>query len=419
MLQTVTKLKNYVGVITIIHKTVLILSAILWFYCNNGIAQSEENGEAVLKTVVIDAGHGGKDPGCIGRFLKEKDVALNLSLRLGEYIKEKYPSIKVIYTRDRDVFLELDQRARIANENNADLFISIHANAASSKAYGTETFVLGLHRSESQQKVAERENSIIHFEEDSEEKYKDFDLSPDAIIARQIQLSVYLDLSIQLAARIQEQFTSIGRKDRGVKQAGFIVLYKTTMPSILIEAGFLTNSEEEKFLKDPFNQLQMANGIFRAFQQYKIDLEGSSESVTDAESFIKAARKSGKLPEDKEEMVAEKSFAEIAQEKLREKENESKAVTDSDLIFRIQIETSRTAIPLNSRIFQGLHIMEYVENNLYKYTTGEFVNDIDAARELRLELKEKGFEHAFIVAFQGGERIPITDALQILSSINN
>ena len=223
--------------IAFIYRTVLILS--LTFAFNKVTAQNEldEVLSSGIKTVVIDPGHGGKDPGCHGKHAKEKEVCLSVGLKLGAYIEQKYPHIKVVYTRKKDIFVELDQRAQIANKNNADLFICIHANAASPSANGAETYVLGLHRTESQQKVAERENSIIHFEDDPS-KYKDFDMSPDAIIARQLQLAVFLDQSINFASKVQRQFKSIGRYDRGVKQAGFLVLYKTTMPSVLIELGF-------------------------------------------------------------------------------------------------------------------------------------------------------------------------------------
>jgi len=222
-------------------------------------AQEDELSLGTIRTVVIDAGHGGKDPGCHGNFAEEKHVCLDMALMLGDKIKATYPDIEIVYTRDTDVFVELDERAKIANRNNADLFICIHANAASAAAYGTETYVLGLHRTEAQQRVAERENSIIHLEEDGGEKYKTFDMSPDAIIARQIQLSVFLDQSIMFASHLQSEFKKIGRHDRGVKQAGFLVLYKTTMPSVLIETGFLTNPKEEKFLSDSTTQLQMAS----------------------------------------------------------------------------------------------------------------------------------------------------------------
>lgn len=346
-------------------------------------AQSE-----AVKTVVLDPGHGGKDPGAIGKYLKEKDVALNICLVLGKYIKEHYSNVEVIYTRDSDDFVPLDQRAKIANESNADLFISVHANAASPTAYGTETFVLGLHRSESQQKVAERENSIIHFEEDSDEKYKDFDMSPDAIIIRQMQLSVFLDHSIGFASLIQDQFEGIGRKNRGVKQAGFIVLYKTTMPSVLVEAGFLTNSAEENYLRDSLNQVKLANCVFRAFQKYKSEREGVQNLIVDGSGFSDVV-------------------------KALQEEKEQKTITKNDVVYKVQIETSKEQLKSNDPRFKGYRVEEYIQDDLYKYTVGSHVNDFEQAKEQREKLKIEGYEHAFIVAFKGGERISITEALKI------
>jgi len=363
--------------------------------------------DEVVKTVVIDAGHGGKDPGCLGSELREKEITLNIARKLARYIKEVYPNVNVILTRDKDVFLELDQRARIANDNQADLFISIHANAASPAAYGVETFVLGLHRTESQQKVAERENSIIHFEDNSEEKYADFDLSPDAIIARQIQLSVFLSQSIAFADMIQQSFKAIGRKDRGVKQAGFFVLYKTTMPSVLIESGFLTNHDEHDYLKDTINQSNMAHAIFSAFQRYKSDLEGGNWEMVEAPSFIEEKRKVALHQQNNE-----KDVQKIEEQTVEEDEKEDQR---EEVVLRVQIVTSRTKLPIYDDRFKGLKVFEYFESDLYKYTSGEFVNDLDAAREHKTMLKEKGFEHAFIVAFKNKERIPVLDAIKQLS----
>lgn len=365
-------------------------------FASSQFSGSENNSEA-LKTVVIDAGHGGKDPGCLGKYLKEKDVALNIGLKLGAFIKKEYPSINVIYTRDKDVFVQLDERARIANENNADLFISIHANAAASSAYGAETFVLGLHRSESQQKVAERENSIIHFEENSEEKYADFDMSPDAIIARQIQLSVFLDQSIGFASKIQSQFKEVGRKDRGVKQAGFLVLYKTTMPSVLIEAGFLTNPAEENYLRDTINQIKLANSVFKAFQEYKFELEGVQSLVVDGQGFSEAVK------EHEERLGTDGEVRTFEDQK------------PSGLVFKVQIETSKTKVKVTDSRFKGLSVSEYKQDGLYKYTSGLFGDDLESAKIHRENLINQGFENAFIVAFYNDKRISITEAMKMIN----
>ncbi len=231
--------------------------------------------EFKIRTVVIDAGHGGKDPGTHGANLNEKDVVLKIALKLGEYIEKNYPEIKVIYTRKTDKFIELDERANIANKNKADLFISIHANAISNtKTFGTETWVMGLHKSEANLAVAKRENSVILKEDNYEEKYQGFDNSTESIIMMSLIQNAYLESSVKFADKIEKQFKSkAGRNSRGVKQAGFIVLYKTTTPSVLVEVGFLTNVTEEKFLGANDGQDLIASGIYRAFKEYKSEVE--------------------------------------------------------------------------------------------------------------------------------------------------
>ena len=367
--------------------TVILLFAVFTFSIRLN-AQLSNSDRSILKTVVIDAGHGGKDPGCHGGYANEKTVCLNIALKLGEMIKKKYPNIKVVYTRDKDVFIELNERANIANRAKADLFICIHANAASPAAYGSETYVLGLHRTESQQKVAERENSTIFMEDDKGAKYKDFDLSPDAIIARQIQLSVFLNQSISFADKLQKEFKRLGRYDRGVKQAGFLVLYKTTMPSVLIETGFLTNPNEEKFLGDMEGQQKMASAMFTAFEQYKNELEGVSSKTTNS------------IPVETNDP--------FTQEQSTETNDQLNKV-----VFKVQIETSETQLPPTAAKFKGLTVFEYRQDNLYKYTVGSFEEDFKAANTYKNELRSTGFAHAFVVAFQNGERINLEKAIKL------
>jgi N-acetylmuramoyl-L-alanine amidase len=340
-----------------------------------------------IKTVCIDAGHGGKDPGCLGAGSNEKTVCLNMALKLGKMIEKTYPNIKVVYTRDKDVFVELDDRAKIANKNNADLFICIHANSATASAYGAETYVLGLHRTDAQQKIAERENSTIYLEEDQGEKYKSYDLGPDAIIARQLQLSVFLDHSINFATKIQQEFKRIGRYDRGVKQAGFLVLYKTTMPSVLIETGFLTNPTEEKFLRDTLSQSKMAEAMFVAFQKYKNQLEGVDE-----------------LKGVKNPIISTNTPTQVTDVAVAKK---------NQVYFKVQIETSDVRVPLSSSRFKKLEVFEYKQDGLYKYSVGDFENDFNAANNYKNDLREMGFKHAFVVAFQNGERISLENAIKL------
>lgn len=369
-----------------IYRIHAILTVFVVFYAHQVSAQKDELFQSAIKTVVIDAGHGGKDPGCHGAISNEKEVCLSIALSLGKLITTNYPNIKVVYTRSTDVFVELDERAKIANKNKADLFICIHANAAGPTAFGAETYVLGLHRTESQQAIAERENSTIYLEADKGEKYKDFDLSPDAIIARQLQLSVFLDQSISFAGKLQAEFKALGRYDRGVKQAGFLVLYKTTMPSVLIETGFLTNPNEEKFLATADAQKKMANAMFSAFEKYKNELEGISTAPN--ETFI------NKVEEQK-------------------KENPPVKNNSTDVVFRVQIKTSDKKVPTLSAEFKGLQVYEYNQDGLFKYTVGNFVNDYNAANAYKNEMRNGGFQHAFVVGFLNGERISLEKAIKL------
>ena len=339
-----------------------------------------------IKTVVIDAGHGGKDPGCHGNFAFEKEVCLSMALKLGSLIKAKYPEIKIIYTRDKDVFVELIERANIANRAKADLFICIHANAEQTKvAYGTETYVLGLHRTEAQQRVAERENSIIALEDDKGAKYKEIDLSTDAIIIRQLQLKVFLDHSILFAEKLQKEFKKFGRYDRGVKQAGFLVLYKTTMPSVLIETGFLTNSTEEKFLGNTSGQSNMAALMFNAFENYRNQIENK---IT--------------IKNEKKDIM------------LKEPVTSIKVILKDSLglVFRVQVETWDQRRDNSYKLFKGYEVYEYEQDNSFKYCIGNF-SDYQIAKDYKIELIKKGFQNAFLVAFLNGERINIEKAIKL------
>jgi N-acetylmuramoyl-L-alanine amidase len=358
-----------------------------FFFVGLNSAQKSNQDNHLIKTVVIDAGHGGKDPGCHGASVNEKSVCLSMALKLGDAIKKKFPDVKVIYTRDKDEFVELSDRAMIANKAKADLFICIHANSASPAAYGTETFVLGLHRTESQQKVADRENATIYLEDDKGAKYKDFDLSPDALIARQMQLSVFLNHSIKFADKLQKEFKRIGKYDRGVKQAGFLVLYKTTMPSVLIETGFLTNPTDESCIGSSEGQNAMANAMFTAFENYKKELEGVQTRPNQP--------KNNETEEPKEVIV------------------QQTASNTESVIFAIQIETSETPLPLNHTKFKGLNVSEYKQDGFYKYTTGVFDKDFKAANNYKNELRGNGFQHAFVVAFLNGERISLEKAMNL------
>lgn len=236
-----------------------------------------------LDVVVIDAGHGGKDPGTRGAYTKEKDIALKVSLKLGELITENMKDVKVLYTRSKDVFVDLDKRAKFANDNHADVFIVVHVNslpettpeARKQSIMGTETYVMGLHKSDANFEVAKRENSVIFKEENYQDKYEGFDpTSPESYILINLSQSANQESSLLLASKIESQMKNkAGRKSKGVKQAGFLVLWQTTMPSVYCEIGYLSNTKEEKELNDPKVQENIASAIYRALKEYKAQVD--------------------------------------------------------------------------------------------------------------------------------------------------
>jgi N-acetylmuramoyl-L-alanine amidase len=361
-----------------------------------------------VKTVCIDAGHGGHDGGCQGPNSQEKHVALAIALKLGKHIEENFPDVKVVYTRKTDVYLKLYERAAVANKANADLFICIHANAAENKsALGTETFVMGLHKTEANLKVAKRENSAILLEDDYKTNYSDFDPnSPESYIVLTMTQNAFIDQSLSFAAKIQRQFTDrVGRKNRGVKQAGFLVLHQTSMPSVLIETGFLTNAEEEKFLISNIGQDYMASAIYRAFKEYKKELELKQESDLPEE----------KVPEKKIEVKKEKAVENEVEDKKKEKKKKKKSEPELEkgVVFKVQIATSSVKQDLTPENFKGIEgVGIYEAGGLFRYTVGK-EKSMDAANRLQLQLKVKGFEDAFIVAFSDGKRIPISEAIKL------
>jgi N-acetylmuramoyl-L-alanine amidase len=227
-----------------------------------------------IRTVVIDAGHGGHDVGCLGKHGREKDVALKVALQFGKMVEENMKDVKVVYTRKTDKFVELHERASMANKANADVFISFHCNSGQPKAFGTETWTQGLHVTKANLEVSKRENSSVLLESDYTAKYDGFDpKDPTTHIIFELFQSAYRNQSIILADKIEAELVKVGRKSRGVKQAGFLVLYRTTMPAVLVETGFLTNVEEEKFLNSPEGQNKIAKSTFEAFVKYKAAID--------------------------------------------------------------------------------------------------------------------------------------------------
>lgn len=366
-----------------------------------------------ISTVVIDPGHGGRDSGALGAISKEKDINLTVALLVGDYIKKNCPDVNVVFTRERDVFVDLDERANIANRNNADVFISIHCNSTESKAasaVGAETFVLGEHKNAANLAVAKKENASILYEEDADEKYGNFDLnSPEAYIALSLFQKEYLNQSIQLAANIQEQFTKrVGRKDRGVQQAGFLVLWKTAMPSVLIELGFISNAAEERFLASEDGQSYMASAIYRAFRDFKTGYEGENQTVK-VETPVEI-----KVETPVETKVETPEVTKV------ETPVETKVVTvetTPKVSFKVQFATRDTQVPVTHKDFAKVPEVDvYFYNGAYRYTSGDFRSK-QGAVDRQAELRKQGFGDAFVVAFINGERATIKEAENALKGL--
>jgi len=348
-------------------------------------------GQYSVNRVVIDAGHGGKDPGAIGSRSKEKDIALAIALKVGGYIEKYIPGVEVIYTRKSDVFVELHRRAAIANDSKADLFISIHCNATrSSSTNGTETFVMGLHKNEANLEVAKLENAAILKEENYADMYEGFD--PDAdedyITLTMFQES-FLEQSTVLAEKIQRQFRErVKRKDRGVFQAGFLVLYKVAMPGVLVETGFITNPDDEKFLMSEDGKAYIASAIYRAFKEYKEEVE----------------RKDNKA----------KSVQEYAQETLVNPDPEAPKPA---VFFRVQFASYKNSRHFDQKKFSDLpEIRNYFQDGLVKYTAGNTTSYIEALALLKVVKEKKKIRDAFVVAFLDEKRIPVEEALKLIEN---
>lgn len=373
-----------------------------------------------VNTVVIDPGHGGREPGAVGRRSMEKDIALAIALKLGGYISENIPDVKVIYTRDSDVHVPLNKRAQIANENQADLFISIHLNSATNTAArGTETFVMGLHRSQANLEVARRENKSILYEEDYLETYDGFDPnSPEANIIFALYQNAYLDQSLKMASLVQEQFRErVGRIDRGVKQAGFLVLYHVTMPGVLIEAGFISNPREEEYLMSESGQAYIASAIFRAFREYKEEqdaLAAARYSLPVAEANGRAAN--ANRSDSLRQQVNQTSTA----DNTHVKEDMNTADNDNGKVFfKVQIASSSEKRDPGDPVFRGLkNVSWYYHEGLYRYTVGN-ESSLEAAAKIQQEVQTVGFRDAFVVAFLNEQRISPAEAIRIMNQQEN
>lgn len=354
--------------------------------------------EGRIRKVVIDAGHGGKDPGALGRNSREKDIALSIALKTGGYIEQYLPDVEVIYTRTKDEFIELHRRAQIANESQADLFISIHCNANnSSQPYGTETYVMGLHKSQANLSVAQKENAAILKEEDYQAEYEGFDPeSPEAYIIFSLFQNAFLDQSLHFASLVQSQFKErVGLRDRGVMQAGFLVLYRITMPGVLVETGYLTNSKDEKFLKSEKGQVYIASAIYRAFKEYKLETEKDLPEVIVPEHKPLAETRETTNTDDQAETKPE-----VAKE-------------DAKIFYRVQFATSAELLGNYSSRFKGLSSVDFYEHNgLIKYTSGNFYSFKDA-NEHKNSIRKKGYKDAFVIAVKANQRIDLRKARKV------
>src|SRR6056297_39242 len=362
------------------HKIIFLLIIFTSLFSN---IYSQDKNKYSINTVVIDPGHGGRDAGAIGRIVKEKNIALAIALKLGTYIEENFPDVKVIYTRTEDVFIPLNERAEIANKNKADLFISIHLNGNKNiRAFGTETYVMGIHKTDGNLDVAKKENAAILYEEDYTTKYEGFDPhSAESYIIFSFLQNTYLEQSLNYAAFVENEFeTKALRKSRGVKQAGFLVLWQTTMPSVLIESGFLTNPQEERYLMSKQGQEYIASAIYRAFKKYKNAIEAKSKFTTNIDS-------------------------------LKSTENQS-----SPVFFKLQIASAKNPIEKNDPFFKTIENIEEIEyNGIYKYTVGS-TSSYNEINKLKNSFEEL-YPDAFVIAVDSsGNIIPIQKALNIINN---
>lgn len=377
--------------------------------------------------VVIDAGHGGHDPGAVGKISKEKNINLTVALKLGNMIKRECDDVKVVYTRSKDVFIPLDRRAQIANDAKADLFISIHTNALANNrtAQGASTWTLGLAKSDANLEVAKRENSVILYESDYKTRYAGFNPnSAESYIIFEFMQDKYMEQSVHLASLVQKQFRNhCNRSDRGVHQAGFLVLKASAMPSILVELGFISTPEEERYLNTEHGTTTLARGIYYAFLSYKreqeIRLTGASRTIipkdkpaqiiTEAEALAEVpVQKNGNRPDRRNEAVTQ--VAKTKQTPQRPIVVES-ATNDGNITFKVQILTSSRPLTKNDARLKGLKDVDYYkEGGVYKYTYGAS-SDYNKVARTRHSISEQ-FKDAFIIAFKNGEKINVNEAIK-------
>jgi N-acetylmuramoyl-L-alanine amidase len=353
--------------------------------------------EAKDFVLVIDAGHGGNDPGAVGKISKEKDINLKVALKVGKLIEDNCKDVKVIYTRKRDVFVTLNRRAQIANEAKADLFISIHTNAVAKNktVKGTSTWTLGLAKSDDNLEVAKRENAVILYEDDYQTHYEGFNPnSAESYIIFEFMQDQYMSQSVRLASLVQNEFKQTGRRiDRGVHQAGFLVLKASAMPSILVELGFISTPEEERYLNTENGVNTLSKSIYQAFLTYK-----NEQSVALANEETPTT-KPAKKPESKQQTTT-----------APKKEKAKAANNNNETVFKLQLFSTSKPLDKNDKRLKGLkNVSYYQEGGLYKYTCGDSANYDEVVRT-KQQLASQ-FKGSFIVAFKNGKKIDVKEAV--------
>lgn len=371
--------------------------------------------------LVLDAGHGGHDAGAVGAISKEKDINLAVSLKVGKLIENNFSDVKVVYTRKTDVFLPLQKRADIANENHADLFISIHTNATKGPhAYGAETYTLGLAKTKANLEVAMMENSVMLLEDDYKTKYKGFDPSSvDSYIMFEFMQDQFIDKSIEIASAIQLQFVNHAKRhDRGVRQAGFWVLHRSACPSVLVELGFISNPMEERFLASENGRNQLAASIYNAFVNYKKNYDKKMGIVPDSNQSYQLIEKSTIQQTEPGTKTTSLQINDslnnldsntVNTQALNGNNNNSTSLqTDATVVFKVQILAVATKLNNNAPELKRLEDVNfYFENGMYKYTVGE-ETDFRKIQQLRRSILNK-FPSAFIIAFSGDRKLTLKE----------
>jgi len=384
-------------------------------FAGNSFSNTSVNNNSKQLVVVIDPGHGGKDPGAVNKTIREKDVVLGIGLKLGKLISENYPEVKVVYTRSSDVFIPLIERSRIANKSKADLFISLHANfCGTPSTRGTETFTLGLHRSNDNLEVAKKENSVILLEDNYNETYEGFDPnSSESYIMFEMMQDLYMDQSLSFADAIQQQFKSrTESSNRGVKQAGFLVLRQSSMPSVLVESGFISNKDEANYLSSEEGQRHVALSILEAFRKFKDKNSGSvnkaHEVATIHQKPQEAAPKQEIRSENQKqaEIVSPTQIAESVKPAIKTDTTENVKTTANNIYYSVQIEANTTPVEPVAANFKGLkNVRREKTDKYYRYYLGN-ENTLDKITSELHQIKLK-FPQAFIVSFVDGKRVPV------------